>query len=223
STHLADGAYLAGFLSLKKGDFQQALTLLSLAKAKHEQLNLYFTKYVISALMSLPISAEITVHVQPDLSGVLLGLVEVFQQQKQWKRAEECLERLRQLDPKDAVVKLFLAELLVQAYPADKRVSQQIVQLAEGIENESAVHAALLLYKAKALRTLGFLSAARDTLTAAMRRKKGRSDELLRALRYERAQTYEELRQKSLARTEFEKIYAEAPAYEDVAERLGLF
>ena len=42
------------------------------------------------------------------------------------------------------------------------------------------------------------------------------------AIRYERALAYEDLGQKSRVRAEFEKIYAEAPDFEDVAERLGL-
>ncbi len=57
-------------------------------------------------------------------------------------------------------------------------------------------------------------------LTAALRRKRGRSAELLRALRYERGLVYESLGQHRRARTEFEKIYAECPSYEDVESRL---
>ena len=47
------------------------------------------------------------------------------------------------------------------------------VRLTGSIENETPIHAALMLYKAKALRHLGLATAARDTLTAALRRKKG--------------------------------------------------
>ena len=50
-----------------------------------------------------------------------------------------------------------------------------------------------MIYKAKALRRLGLATAARDTLTAALRCKKGRSVEFLRALRYERALVYEDV------------------------------
>ena len=64
--------------------------------------------------------------------------------------------------------------------------------------------------------------AARDVLTKALRRKKGRSDDILRALRYERALVYEDLGQRKRARSELERLYAEAPDYEDVAERLGM-
>ena len=119
-------------------------------------------------------------------------------------------------------VKLSLAELLLQARPSDKNVYRKVVRLAEGIENGTPVHTALLLYKARALRGLGLLIAARETLTGALRRRKARAEELLRARRYERALVYEDLGQRWRARSELEKLYAEDLDYEDVAARLGL-
>jgi len=220
--HLTDGAYLAGFLALKKERLQEAANYLAMAAKKHSRLGRYFSKYGISAIMSLPITDEVSAHVGPNLRGVLLGLVEVYQRQERWDNAIACLEKLERLEPRDVVVKLSLAELLLDVRPGDKNVCRKVVRLAKGIDNETPVHAGLLLYKAKALRGLGLLDAARDTLTAALRRKKGRSEELLRALRYERALVYEGLGQRRRARSEFEKLYAEAPDYEDVAERLGI-
>jgi tetratricopeptide (TPR) repeat protein len=120
------------------------------------------------------------------------------------------------------VVKLSLSELLSNAYPGDKRICRKIVKLSEGIGNEMPAQAALMLYKARALRQLGLPIAARDALSAALRRKKDRPDELLRALRYERALVYENLGQHRRSRSELEKLYAEDPDYEDVATRLGL-
>ena len=222
AAHLADGAYLAGFLALKKEQLEEAANYLVTAAEKHSRLGRYFSKYGISATMSLTITDEVSAHVGPDLRGVLLGLVEVYQRQERWDDAIACLERLQRFEPDDVVVKLSLAELLLDARPGDKNVCRKVVRLAEGIENETAVHTALLLYKARALRGLGLLDAARETLTGALRRKKGRSEELLRALRYERALVYEDLGQRRRARGEFEKLYAEDPEYEDVAIRLGI-
>ena len=115
-----------------------------------------------------------------------------------------------------------IAELVLEAAPNDKRLAKQIVELAGDVENESSVHAALMFYKARALRTLDLHAAARDVLTAAGRKKKGCNSELLRAIRYERACVYEDLGQATRARREFKKLYAEDPSFEDVAERLGL-
>lgn len=222
AVHLADGAYLAGFLALKQERLEEAANYLVNASEKYNRLGRYFSKYGISATMSLPITDEVSAHVGPDLRGVLLGLVEIYQHQERWQAAIACLQRLRRLEPDDVVVTLSFAELLLNAYPDNKNACQRIVRLGKGIKNETPIHTALMFYKAKALRHLGLATAARDTLTAALRRKKGRSDELLRFLRYERALAYEDLRQKSRTRAEFEKIYAEDPDFEDVAERLGL-
>jgi len=243
AVHLADGAYLAGFLVLKQQRLEEAANYLATAAdlpaaqstaqaGKHSRLGRYFSKYGISATMSLPITdlsacghaqaGEVSAHVGPDLRGVLLGLVEVYQRQERWEDAIACLERLQRLEPDDVVVKLSLAELLLTARPVDKNVCRKIVRLAEGIENETPIHTALLLYKARALCGLGLLIAARETLTGALRRKKNRSEELLRALRYERALVYEDLGQRRRARGELEKLYADAPDYEDVAARLGI-
>lgn len=222
AAHLADGAYLAGFLSLQKGHLEEAEKYLNAAAEKHPQLGKSISKYGISAVMSFPIADEISVHLGPDLRGVLLGLVEIYQRQGRLKEAIVCLEKLQRLEPDDVVVKLSFAELLWEAQPEDRNVCRKIVQWAEGIENETPVHAALMLYKARALRRLGLPEAAREVLTEALRRKKDRSAELLQALRYERALAYEDLGQHQRARAELEKLYAEAPDYEDVASRLGL-
>ncbi len=222
ATHLADGAFLAGFLALKHERLKEAVKYLNAAADDYRRLGRYVKKYGMSVQLSLPITEEVAAVVGLTLRGVLLGLVEAYQRQRRWKEAAECLARLQRLEPDDVAVKLSLAELLLDALPGDKQACRKVVRLAEGVRNESGVHAALMLYKAKALRQLGLLDAARDTLTQALKRKKDRDEELLHALRYERALVYEALGQKRRARSEWEKLYADAPGYEDVARRLGL-
>jgi len=222
STHLADGAFLAGFLAMDAGRFDEAGTYLKQAAAMSRTLGRYFAKYGMNVGLSLQITEEVTAHITPCKRGTLLGLVEVYQHQGRVKEAVACLKKLRQDMPHDVVANLSMAELVYDAAPTDKRLAKQIVEFAGNVKNDSSVHAALMLYKAKALRTLGLHTAAREVLTAALRKKKGRSNDLLRALRYERACVYEDLGQTARARREFETLYAQAPDYEDVAARLGL-
>jgi len=125
-------------------------------------------------------AGEVSAHVGPDLRGVLLDLVEVYQRQERWEDAIACLERLRRLEPDDVVVKLSLADLLVDAHPGDKTVRRKVVRLASGLENETPVHTALLLYKARALRGLGLLIAAREILTAPCAGRRGGPRSFLR-------------------------------------------
>ncbi len=222
ATNLADAAYLAAVISLNNNQLDDSEKYFLMAEQKHQQLGTYFDKYEVSAIMSLPITREVYVKVDPNLRGVLLGLAEVYQAQGAWQDAARCLQRLRKSDPDDVAVKLSLAELLMEAHPDSKSVSQSVVEIATEMENETEADTALMLYKGKALRQLGLATAARDTLTAALRRKKGRSNELLRYLRYERVLVYDDLGQKTRVRSELEKLYAEDPNFEDVAEKLGL-
>jgi len=73
----------------------EAANYLVTAAEKHRRLGRYFSNYGISATMSLPITDEVSAHVGPDLRGVLLGLVEVYQRQERWEDAIACLERLK--------------------------------------------------------------------------------------------------------------------------------
>ena len=222
ATDLADGAFMAGFLLVNKKRFKEAEAILRTALARQKNLGKFFDKYGVEIDLALPITAEVTAHVRPCRRGLLLGLAEILQTQGKNKEALAFLKKLHKDDPDDVLVQLSIAELIVEARPESKKLAKQIVELVGNIENDTSIHSGLMLYKAHALRTLGLLTAARDELTAALRKRKDRSDELLRALRYERGCVYAELGQQKRARSEFERVYAEEPGYEDVAERLGL-
>lgn len=204
--HLADGAYLAGFLAFSKDMLDQSEQYFTAAYRNYRKLGTYFSKYGITATMTLPITDEVSAHVGPDVRGILLALVEIYQRQKKWRNAIECFEGLRRLEPDDLVIRLSLAELLMEARSDDRNVCRRVVRLAEGVENESEIHAALLLYKAKALRKLYLKEAARVVLTKALQRQKDRSDDLLQSLRYQRALVYEDLGQQKRARSELERL-----------------
>jgi len=218
---LADAAFMAGILSLKRKSFPEAERFFKVAKSRQATLGRYFDKYGVQASAALAITEEVAAIVGADPRGVLLALAEVYQHQGRWKEAAGLLKQLYRRDPEDIVVRLSLAELAVEK-AGDKRSCQTAVKLAKGVDNESELHAALLLYKGMALHRLRLLAAARDTMTAALRRRKDRSDELLRAIRYERALVYDEMGQAQRARSELGKVYAQDPNYEDVAVRLGL-
>ncbi|TVQ96845.1 MAG: DUF4236 domain-containing protein, partial [Desulfovibrionales bacterium] len=220
SLNLADSAFMAGFLALKKLRFQEALEALQQADQRHGSLGRLFGKYGVHVELVLPISRELEAHIGPRRRGLLLGMAEAYQAMDEHLRAAETLMELRDLMPDDIVVMASLAEVLLDARPDDLKTHHEIVRMAGDVSNESTAHAALMLYKARALRAQGLRTAARDTLTAALRRTKDRSRDLLLALRYERALVYAEMNQLKRSRTELEKIYALDPEYGDVRERL---
>lgn len=187
-----------------------------------------FGKYGLTLTLNLPITEEAEAHVGPTLRGALLTLVEAYQMAGDWNKAHECLQRLRKLEPGDAVILLSMVELLWQAnrgnpsteLRASEETCRHLVKLTRDVGNESYVHSALRLYKARALLGLNMHTAARDLLTETLRRRKDRAVNLLNALRYERALAYESLGQPKRARSDLEAIFAADPDFEDVAERL---
>ena len=221
ATQFADGAYLAGFLSIKLGHLNDALRYLGQALDQAQHLGTHLNKYGVQITTSIMITEHIRADLLPSRPSVLLGLVECHQLRKDWQRAVDNLKELRTLAPHDMVVLLSLCELVDTAYGARPDAAKRVVDWTQDVDNESELHAAVLLYKARALRRLNLQHAARDTLTQALRRKKDRADELINALHYDRGEVYEALGRKRQAQGEFERIYATDPDYEDVAEKLA--
>lgn len=216
--HLPDAAWMAGFLCIRNNMPAEAEEHLAYAAANHERLGTLFSRYGLTPEMTLPVTDEISAVIRPGLAGTLLALAELYQDQGRKAEAQQALERLLAAAPEDILARLSLAELLFD-HPDDDAL-HRIMQLSEGIGNDTEIHAALLLYKAKALRTRGLHDAARETLTQALRRTKNRPPSLLHALRYERALAYGQLGQPARMRSDLESIYAQDPDYEDVATRL---
>lgn len=214
---IPDAAFIAGILALQENNLDAAADYFH--RANHPDLGQHFAKYQVDARLNLDITEEITAQIEPNQKGLALALAEIEQARGNLPAAIQHLQGLA--DSGDVLVRLSLCELLLDT-GQDQATCQQVVKLAEGIENDTSLHTALLYYRAKALRQLGLNDAAKDVLTTTLRKKKDRSNELLQALRYERALLLEATGDAKGARKEFEALYAESPDYEDVAARLGL-
>ena len=219
---LADAHWLAGILRLKRRHFDDAEAHLRYCLRHVSSLGEHLQKYGLVPTTSLAITPEVTAHIQPRKRGTLLALAEIDQARGDLAAARTWLEELRRDHPEDPVVMLSLAEVMLECDQDSNAAARAIVKMTAELENETPVHAALLLYKGRALRELDLNDAAFRTLTVAFRRKKDRDPDLLRAIRYERALAYEAAGRGSRARSEFEAIYGEDPGYEDVARRLGI-
>jgi tetratricopeptide (TPR) repeat protein len=217
--NLADARYIAGFLSIKLDRLQEAAEHLQAAAASGDRLGSYLNKYGLSLTFFLPVTEHVRACITPSVRGALLALTECQQELGCLTEATDTARELVDTDREDPAALLSLVELRSRAEGRDEL--EEVIRLTTGVENVSELHAALLYYKGKTLHRLGMPAAARDALSAALRRKKNRSEELLRAACYERALVYEELGNTAREKEELEKIYAEAPDYMDVAERLS--
>jgi tetratricopeptide (TPR) repeat protein len=222
AVHLPDGAYLAGMLALRDGQYADAVNYLSFALEQKADLGRRLAKYGIAATVTLPLTDEISAVIAPTPDGVMLAMSEAYQHAGQTQPAAEMLRQLLASHTGDLMLRISLAELLLDSAPADRAACEEVQGLSNGVENDSDYHAMLLYYRARAMRGLGLKDAARDVLTAALKRTKDRSQEVLLALRYERALVYAELGQAKESRADLEKVYATDPGYEDVKQRLGL-
>ncbi|MBK5930129.1 DUF4236 domain-containing protein [Halochromatium salexigens] len=217
-----DARWAAGLLRLKREDLDLAQAHLQAALEQREVLGSLYAKYGIQATTHLTLTPEVTAHIGPRERGTRLALAELHQLRGETTQARAHLEAVLVQTPDDVVVKAALAELLLEAEPLPAEAADQIVHLAAGLENDTPVHAALLLYKGRALRALGLDEAAVATFTQAYRRKKDRPEALLRQIRYERALAYAAVGRRGDSRRELSAIYAEDPGFEDVAARLGV-
>ena len=222
ASDIPDGAFLRGFLSLKKKRYKDAIRFLSLAASGEKDLNRHFSKYGITAAVTLPVTNEISITIGPDFQGAMLALAEAYQAAGNLPKALQCVNNILGRHSQDLIALLSSVEIIMDLDTEETKKYKGVVEATQLITNETAIHTALLMYRARALRKLGLLDAARDTATKTLRRTKNRPEELMLSLRYERAMIYEHLGHKKRARKDLEKIYARDTGFEDVEERLGV-
>lgn len=220
ASSVADAAFAYGIIRCKQDRPAEAIQPLSYALANSALLGQHFDHYGYNIELAIPITPELAIPIAPTWRGTTLALVEAYQAAGYISQAVQAIQALRAHDPEDVAGKLSLAELLVRFWPTDAGACDAVVKLAEGVTNESAIAANLLLYKALALKGMGLADAARKTLTDVLRRKKGRPNELMAALRYERGVLNAETGQRARALKDLEQVYADAPSYRDVGAKV---
>lgn len=173
-------------------------------------------KFVPGSLyLQVPITERVSVPAGFDSIGATLILAELYQQLGRKSEAIGLIQRLHEVLPNSAAVKLSLADLL---YDDDDFAG--LVELTEGVENTDDLTLAMLHLKAKALANQGLVGPAAEVLTQCLRRKARRDPELLKEIRYNRAEAYELLGDKRKAKADWTKLVAEDPLYRDARRRL---
>jgi len=218
---LPDAAWMAGMIRLRREEFDRARAHFEHALARLGDLGTLFAKYEIAAQASLPITSDIFAHVFPRERGTRLALLEIAQLEGCNSDARAHIERLMEIDATDPVVLLSFSELALDTSD-DRALMDRVVRATVHVENETPVDTAILLYRGRALSALSMPDAAIDVFTLANRRRKDRPEALLHQIRYDRAVLYEQSGQRARARSEFKRIYAADPAFEDLRARLGI-
>jgi tetratricopeptide (TPR) repeat protein len=96
-----------------------------------------------------------------------------------------------------------------------------VVEVAAPAQDVDDANLATIHLRAKALLELDDRIAGFEMYRLALARQAGRSPELLKAIRYDRALAYEQTGQSTKARADFERLFALDPTYLDLKARLA--
>jgi tetratricopeptide (TPR) repeat protein len=172
------------------------------------------TKYLSASHVNVRVTPHVSAAAPVGALAAALLLVELYQEQGRAEEAAGLLEELEELSG-DPALTLSLCELY-----AELGVWDGIVERASGVEPADDISLETRVLYGRAMQAKGLHEAAVKVFTDALRKKKGRNPALLREALYWRAVSYEQLGKKAQAAREFQKLYAEAPDFRDLARRL---
>lgn len=174
-------------------------------------------KYLASTELDIQVTPQVAVAVPVDGLAATLLLVELYQSARRIREAIALLEELVELASQPVLI-LSLCELY-----ASREIWEGVIDRAQGIEPVDDVTVEIAIYYGRAMQVKGLHDAAISVFSKALSKKKDRTPELLHEAAYWRAISYQEQGKQSQARKEFEILYAEAPNFRDVAQRLADF
>jgi tetratricopeptide (TPR) repeat protein len=220
---IASAQLLAGLSALHEGDQNRAIGHLeAVVQAPVALPDALAARYLPADRVQTSIAVKITPLVQAAVplnrAGAVLLLAELYQATDRLEDAVGIVQQLHAAEPDDPVVRLSLADLFVA-----EGDFEGVVEVATPATNADDVSLATIYLRAKALLELDHRIAAFETYRLALARTTGRSLELLKAIRYDRALAYEQTGQSATARADLERLFALDPAYLDVKARLDRF
>jgi tetratricopeptide (TPR) repeat protein len=208
--HCADAYFAIALLSTDDAEQLAAIKYTLSEKAKYGSL---FSKYKVAMGGSLDITNELKMQITNDDLGLILVVAEIYQENNLHSAAISLLENSSYLD--QPAVLLSLGELY---YDAGK--FEESIKTLQKLDNNDQVGTTSLLYQGLAFREIKQFAASAEVLKAALRRKKGRSQELLLEARYQLACTYELAGEFKKAKKEYEKILTEDFEFRDVKDKV---
>lgn len=176
-------------------------------------------KYLVDTEIQIDVTPTVSVTAPIDIITVSLLLVEMYQKQNKIDEALSLLEELDELtEGQIPLITLSLCELYALAGVWDGIIDR--AHAVEAVTDDVTLQ--ILNFHGRALQEKDLPEAAIATFTKALRRRKGLNPTLLHEARYWRARSYEQVGKKSRANQEYQRLFAEAPEFRDVAEKLDL-
>jgi len=212
-----DAELLAGLMSINCGEYPAAQAYLERVTASGTSDFPLILKYLgrDSVAFELPVTEEVTASLRFDMRAAYLTLAEVYQHQGRTQDAAGVIKTAIAAGYRDPLLVLSLAELY-----NDLEMDDELIAIAQGVENTDDVNLAIMFYMGQAMTRKGYYDAAVTVLKAAVAKRKDRSGALLMDARYALAQAYEQSGKKAMARKQYEQVLAKDFDYRDVKERV---
>jgi tetratricopeptide (TPR) repeat protein len=206
-------AALDGLLMYMAGDYARARQLLEYARDKDVAIEIhpFVRKYGSQSTVTLGIADGVTATMPLTRDAVRLALAELQQADGDIGAAIKTVEAAAP----SAVTAVSLAELYVQA----KRW-EDVVELTDGVRNDSNETALLLTFRGVALREQGHYTAAREALKSALA-SRSREEAIRHRALVERAAVSSAEGKMAQARKDLEKVLAEDSSYPGLREALA--
>ena len=212
------GIMAAAILARNDGKYYEGIEILEdVIEYDQEFPTELMEKYLADMDIEVDITPNVTVIVPIDALAATLLLVELYQKQRRVREAIALLEEIESLANEPA-----LTLSLVELY-ATRHLWDNIIDRVKHTEAVDDITLETLIFYGKALQAKELHEAAISIFAKAARRRKNRNPALINEANYWRAISYQAQGKQSKANTEFQKLYAEAPDFRDVAQRLEDF
>lgn len=154
SPERADSAFTGGIIALRLERFAEATDLLNQALDNADDLGALFDRYELELDVALPVTGDVELHItRPSRRAAMLALVEAYQALDDYEGSLDLLQELYGEEPDDPMIRVSLAEILLElaaGAPNEADLLRQIAGLAEGADPESSPGRALLDYRREA-------------------------------------------------------------------------
>lgn len=208
----------AALLAERPGGEDQAIKMLERVVNSDEEFpSPLMEKYMPGLELQIDVTPHVSVSVPVNGLATTLLLVELYQSKGRAAEAIGLLEELEELSG-DPVITLSLCELY-----AGQGIWDGIIERAKDIKDEDNIGLETLIFYGRAMQGKGLHQAAVEVFTRALRKQKDRLPHLLNEARYWRALSYQAMGRRAQANRELQKLFADAPDFRDVAERLDEF
>jgi tetratricopeptide (TPR) repeat protein len=225
SPYRSDALFMAGITSsyLKRDD--EAVTYLGTLLEEGQppfpgDPESLVTRYLPGTTINIQVTPFTAVDLPLEPAAALLLLVELLQLDEQLDAAAAMVEEVFRQNPGFRLAQLSLADLYFEQGRYDD-IYNLFSQHTPELEAEDDIAVEIMYYWALALTTRKMFDAADKVYRRALARKKGINPDLRLMVLYGRADLYERRGKHVQARKAFEKVFAEAPDFFDVQQRIA--